>query len=254
MLLGFPYDSIFGMSGALVDSSEGYVFGNWGSAAFCNRAPECSPKLSFATYATMTEQLDGMAYDGKLDMGTTSLYAFRFRHSDGTPLCVLWNLHGERLVTAKLAAAATADVRDALNRRVEAVGRGDSLQLKLSGLPTYVRGVEVKAVEPGANVAMDLPRRTLLGPLVRDDWTVDAESDKRFAKASPWQGMTKPKGNFTVSTEVPLVPPPGSEAAAAISIRLMPLPGKHGLFPRHVSMRIKPGKEIPSPPRMSRAS
>jgi len=246
-LLGFPYDSIYGMTGALVDSSEGYIYRLWGSSAYCSRAPECSPKLSYAAYAAMTQQLDGMAYDGKLDTGTASLYALRFRHGDGTPLCVLWNLHGERFATAKLSATAAVEVSDVLNRHVEITAAGDSLQLRLSGLPTYMRGVEVKAVEPGPNVAMDLPPRTLLSPLVRDDWTVASEPDEEFAAPKIWRGVPRPMGNFEVSAVVDADSPPGTEAGPAIRVRQLPLPGKHGLLPRHVSLGINPGKEIPIP-------
>jgi len=247
-LLGFPHDSIFGMTGALVDSSNNYVYSNWGSSGYCNQAPECSPKLSYAIYATMTQHLDGMSYDGKLDTGTTSLYGLRFRHGDGTPLCVLWNLRGERFATAKLAAAARAEVRDALNRPVETATAGETLQLKLSDLPTYVRGVEVTALVPGANVDMELPERVLLSPLASlDEWTIDAEPDKGFERPGDWAGVPKAKGNFEVSAEADLAPPPGTDATGAISFRQKPLPGKHGLFPRYVSLRVKPGKEIPIP-------
>ena len=170
-----------------------------------------------------------------------------FRHGDGTPLCVLWNLHGERFATAKLSAAAAVEVSNVLNRRVEITATGNSLQLRLSGLPIYVRGVEVKAVEPGPNVAMDLPPRTLLGPLVRDDWTVASEPDEQFATPNEWRGVPKPMGNFEVSAVVDAASPPGTEAGPAISVRQVPLRGKHGLFPRHVSLGIKKGKEISIP-------
>jgi len=247
-LLGFPYDSVFGMSGALVDSSNEYVRSLWGTSGYCNQAPECSPKLSYVVYATMTQHLDGMKYDDKLDTGTTSLYALRFRHGDGTPLCVLWNLRGERMVRVRLAAQGKAEVFDALNRPAEVTAVGDSVDLKLSDLPTYVRGVEVQAVERGANVPTELPQRRLLKALASlDDWTVDAEPDEEFERPLPWRGMPRVKGNFDVSAEPDLAPPGEAETAGAIRFRQRPLPGSHGLIPRYVSLRARPGKEVPIP-------
>ena len=97
-LLGLPYDSVFGMAGALVDSSNRYIYSIWGASGYCNQAPECSPKLSYVAFATLTQLLDSVKYEGRLDAGSTSLYALHFSRP-GNPRYVLWNLRGRRTVT-----------------------------------------------------------------------------------------------------------------------------------------------------------
>jgi hypothetical protein len=44
-----------------------------------------------------------------------------------------------------------------------------------------------------------------------------------------------------------MAPPPGTRLKKAINLALQPLPGKHGLIPRYVSLVAKPGKEIAIP-------
>ncbi len=187
--LGFAYDSVYGMSGAMVDSSGRYIYSIWGSSGYCNQAPECSPKLSYVAYATMTQLLDGARYDGKLDTGTTSLYALRLKQPDGGLLYTIWNLRGSREVTARLTGKGKPQIIDALNRPVEVRRRGDDLLLTVSDMPLYVRGVEIEAIEPGPNLPRELPERTLLSSLeALDDWQIDTEPDPIVEKPGNWMG------------------------------------------------------------------
>ena len=53
----------------MVDSSAAYMYTVWGMTGYCNQAPECSPKLSYVAYATLTQLLDGATYDGRWNRG-----------------------------------------------------------------------------------------------------------------------------------------------------------------------------------------
>ena len=127
-MLGFPYDSVYGMAGALVDSSNRYIYSNWGASGYCNQAPECSPKLSYVTFATLTQVLDAAKYDGWLDTGTTSVYALKFRRPE-SPLCALWNLRAKRLVTIKSKDPSKLEAWDATNRPVVPERQDDLVSL-----------------------------------------------------------------------------------------------------------------------------
>ena len=244
-LLGLPYDAIYGFTAAMVDSSNSYIYSIWGMSGYCHQAPECSPKLSYATYSAMTHLLDGAQYDGRVETGTPSLYALRFRRPNGGTLYALWNLRGERTVT--LTVAGIPQVLDALNRPVKTAVRGGKMQLTLSEMPTYLTGATVDSLLPGENVPQALPLRTLLGTLDNPaDWTVDAAPDEAFQAPREWRGVPKVQGDFTVATTL-LPPPSGGKAAPAMSFMLQPKLDTHGLIPRYVSLTAKPGKEIPIP-------
>jgi len=252
-LLGFPYDSLFGFSGAMVDSSNQYIYSLWGTSGYCHQAPECSPKLSYVAFATLTQLLDRARYEGKLDPGTTSLYALRFRQPEGTLLYALWNLRGSRRVMAQLASDGPVEVIDALNRPVAVHPRNRRLSLTLSDLPLYVRGGEITALQPGRNLPAGNrrgavpPEAVLLHPLANlSDWRVDSRPDKAFEAPREWRGVPRVQGPFEITCRPGMVPP-GAQGQGALTFTLKPLPGKHGLIPRYVSLTLPVEREIPIP-------
>jgi len=255
-LIGFAYDSVYAMSGAIVDSSGSYRYSFWGTAAYCNQAPECSPKLSYVAYATLTQLLDGASYDGKVDSGTASVYALRFKQPDGTPLCAVWNLRGQREAILELKGAGEPELLDALNRPVEAHKTDGGLSVMLTDLPLYVMGVEVAGVRPGAKVAETLPpqwRRIADLPDVAD-WTVDRQPDLEFGAVKSgtvlWRGVPRVLGRFTLKA-APQIVPPGTKTADAIKL----IQGRHhasGLVPRYVQLRLPVDRAIPITPGTTR--
>jgi len=249
-ILGFPYNSIFGFSGAIVDSDNQYVYSIWGTAGYCNASPECSPKPSYVAYATLTQMLDGAKYDGMLDTGTTSVYAMRFRRQDGSFIYALWNLRGSRKITLTVASAGDPCVVDAFNRPVPARIKSGKLDLTISDLPVYVTGVILGAITPGKNVPEPEVQGTIIARLdSADDWSVDTAADSAFEAPRVWRGMPKVKGDWSVRT-AKIAAMPGMPAAGqikALSFTLVPQEKPHGLIPRYVSLSIKTGKEIPIP-------
>ena len=246
-LLGYPYDSLFGLAGAMIDSSNRYIYSLWGASGYCNQAPECSPKPSYVAFATLTQVLDGARYAGKLETGTTSVYALRFRRANGARVYALWNLHGKRQVEIALATAARPVVVDALNRPVSVRAVGKRFAVVLSDLPIYVSDVEIRRITSGLNVAEPLPRRVLLGSLEDlADWRVDQQANGAFEKPGEWTGVPKAMGRFDVAYAQGLAPP-GGVARGAVRFTLRPGVGPHGLIPRYVSTRSPAGKGIAIP-------
>lgn len=241
-LLGFPYNSIYGLTGAMVDSSNSYIYSIWGMAGYCHQAPECSPKLSYVTYATLTQMLDGARYAGRLDTGTTSLYALRFRRPNGDPLYAIWNLRGERQVTVTLTANGMPQLIDALNRPVKANTAHTTWRFTASELPVYLTGDTITSIRAGELVPQPAPGGKLIGSLASADaWVIDTAPDKAFEAPREWRGVPKVMGTFTVAAV------PYGKAGQAMTLTLQPLAGVHGLIPRYVSLTAKPGKAIPIP-------
>ena len=246
-LIGLAYDSVYGISGAIVDSSAGYIYSSWGMPGYCNQAPECSPKLSYVAYATMTQLLDGGVYDGKLDAGTHSIYGMRFRKADGTHLCALWNLRGRRRVTLSSSDDADFTVVDALNRPIETRKDPDGLSLVLGDLPTYVLGPRVERITPNTNVpellSADWKRiAPLPGP---SQWSIERQPDPAFGKPGKWGGVPRIRGNFAIIRPQPLIAP-GLDKFDGIRISQ----DRHhasGLVPRYARLTLDASKTIAIP-------
>ena len=209
--------------------------------------PECSPKLSYVAFATLTQLLDGARYERTLHTGTTSVYALRFRRNDGTPIHVLWNLYGRRRAELTFAGAGKPVVVDALNRPVRVRVGGRRCKLTLCNLPLYVIGVDVERVNPGGNVAQSLPQRRLLSPLEDlSDWTLSTQPDEDFEKPREWMGVPKVMGRFDVIRQKQIMPP-DRRARAAVTFALRAQDTPHGLIPRYVSLESPAGREIAIP-------
>jgi hypothetical protein len=247
-LLGMPYNSIYGFTAAMIDSSNGYIYSQWGMVGYCNQAPECSPKLSYVTYATLTQQLDGAKYERAVDTGSLSVYALAFTLPDGTSVTALWNPIGKRRVAARLAGGGPVAVFDAVNRPLAAPVRNGEVALEISDLPIYVRGARIEQVVSGSNVPEALPARKLLGALDNAaDWTVDTAPDPtmdRPFEQGDW-GVKKVPGQFELALE--RATPPGVRAAGALKVTQRPGAPGHPYLPRYVSLRLQPGREVAIP-------
>ncbi|MCH2131098.1 MAG: hypothetical protein MK179_18300 [Pirellulaceae bacterium] len=233
-LIGLAYDSIYGLSGAMVDSSAAYLYTIWGMPGYCNQAPECSPKLSYVAYATMTQLLDGASYEGHLNTDTPSVYALSFQQPDGQSLYALWNLRGERKVRLRLTSGGNPTVVDALNRPLPVSTNSKELSLTLSELPTYVRGIQIEGIEPGINIPQQWSGRWKQLASLPDPstWNMDGQD-----------GTDK----FMISAAPELMAPKAS-AADALSIRLSQRDdGRHGILHRHLRLAIDPAETIEIP-------
>ena len=246
-LLGYPYDSLFGLAGAMIDSSNRYIYSIWGMSGYCNQAPECSPKPSYVAFATLTQLLDGATYDGKLDTGATSVYALRFKQHDGSPLYAIWNLRGKRRILATVATGGHVRVVDAMNRPVDVAAVDDQLILEVSDLPLYICGVDIQKITLSENIASELPKHVLLTAMTNlSNWQVDAKPEKDFEAPRKWRGMPSVRGNFDIAY-APDLSPPNTDTSGAVTFTLNPRSDKHGLIPRYVSLTVKGSHEISIP-------
>jgi hypothetical protein len=132
---------------------------------------DLTPKPAYVAYAAMTEELEGAAYIGRLDLGAEDLYGVRFRHRDGHHVDLLWSYREKHetdvpwwppenvadvsrrpgepweerwqasVAVVLPAVGAAVEVRDVMGnvRQVEAAD--DRVSLGLTGSPVYVTGL-----------------------------------------------------------------------------------------------------------------
>jgi hypothetical protein len=130
---------------------------------------DLTPKPACVAYGTMTEQLEGAEYVGRLDLGADGLYGVRFARGDDR-VDVLWSYRerhetdvawwppeqfedvsrrpGEPWenrwsapVEVELPAAGPVAAVDILGNSVGCRARGGRVVLRLTGSPIYVRGL-----------------------------------------------------------------------------------------------------------------
>ncbi len=131
------------------DCGNYYGSEHYGGCGIQRRIPYCDPKLAYAAYATMTQQLDQANFDGWLKTGSSTTYALRFRGPHG-PVYTLWTVRGKRPATLTLAAEGDVRVTDAMNNTRTVRSRDRQVTVPTDPSVLYVSGAEVTAVAVGA--------------------------------------------------------------------------------------------------------
>ncbi len=137
---------------------------------------DLTPKPAYIAYATMTQQLEGARYQGRIDLGDDELYGVRFLR-DGEPVDVLWSYRekhetdlgwwppekfkddsrrpGEpwqerwsEPVSIEFAAGAPVTITDIMGNAREVAPENGTVTLQLTGSPVYVQGLEQTGLLP----------------------------------------------------------------------------------------------------------
>jgi hypothetical protein len=137
---------------------------------------DLTPKPAYVAYGTMTGQLEGAVYQGRLDLGAEDLYGARFQQG-GRFLDVLWSYRekhetdlpwwppenyqeasrkpGEpweerwkEPVAVELPATGAVTLTDLMGNAREVSPEGGKVSLRLTGSPIYVRGLGHLAMRP----------------------------------------------------------------------------------------------------------
>ena len=82
----------------IADPGNSYYYSNWGATGLMFGRPDLSPKPLYVATATMTQLLDGATFSRQIPTGTTTVYAFEFRKSDGSFVTCLWTPNAPRKV------------------------------------------------------------------------------------------------------------------------------------------------------------
>lgn len=138
-LLGLAYGvDLFSCNAMVTDVADDYYYSIYGSVGLLTRAPEVSPKESFASYATLTRALDQAKYLGYLAAGSMSAYALKFQTPDGRFVYPVWVTMGERELSFAAPRGATAAVMDGMgNTRTLRADRA-KLTIKATEAPQYL--------------------------------------------------------------------------------------------------------------------
>ena len=80
---------------SLHDCADYWGWNGYGCVGMIGRRPEYNPKPAAAGFATMTQMLDMVDYDGYLPTGSRTAYCVRFKADDRLVYC-LWTIRGSR--------------------------------------------------------------------------------------------------------------------------------------------------------------
>ncbi len=138
-----------------------HIFGDWNNASVSEKyfgitRTDHTPKPAAIAYATMTRNLEGARYAGRLDWLGRAAYGYVFLR-DGEPLLVLWNAGADGVPAELPVGAATVRV-ESLDGRVEELACEEGrMRLKLGQSPVFVTGVAAALYPPGASELLEAP-------------------------------------------------------------------------------------------------
>ena len=173
----------FVWSWALHDCEDYWGTNHYGCCGMIGRRPEYNPKPAAAAFATMTQMLDMLDYDGYLPIGSRSAYCVRFKAADRLVYC-LWTIRGSRPITLSASRGATLVMVDENGNEppldlvrgaatltitptpVWVVARGGRIMHAAAGEPSYTE-------EPG-------PHRLVLDSFDTWCWTRAGERSTRY--------------------------------------------------------------------------
>jgi len=131
------------------DCGNYYGSEHYGGCGIQRRIPYCDPKPAYASYATMTQQLDQANFDGFLKTGSLTNYCLRFERPRGA-VYALWNIRGERPVSLTLAADGEVRVTDSMNNTLTFQTKQKQVTVTTDPSVLYVSATaEVVAVSAG---------------------------------------------------------------------------------------------------------
>ena len=183
---------------------EGY----WGSQHYgcigiISRRPEYNPKPAAAAFATMTQVLDAVTYEGWVETGSRTVYCVRFKRRGANWTYAIWTIRGERPLTLQIKPLGRATPSLTM---VDENGNETPLEIKdgkaqVTAGPTalWVKASNgtIDGIELGAPVHKEEPgpHYKLLADLGTADWTDSAEPYPSYAENN-WDVVRTP-GEYT---------------------------------------------------------
>ena len=161
--------------------------GYWGEqhygSGLCEPIPLLNPRPVYASYATLTRQLNRMNFVKVVPTPSNTVFCLQFKHyMTGELLHVLWTLRGKRTVTQlDLSPVARITVHDSMDNPIVVTPNGT---FTITTSPCYVRGLkrDVNLVlgAPDHSDAKLGPNAVALGDLGDGSWKLSAERDMDY--------------------------------------------------------------------------
>jgi len=164
----------FTLCWSLHDCADDYAWSGWGCAGMIGRRPEYNPKPSGAAYATMTQVLDMVDYDGYVPTGSRTAYCVRFKGEEGLVYC-LWTIRGSRPIALSASPGSELVMVDENGNETVLDLADGAATVTITPTPIWViaRGGEILEAAVGAPTYTEEPgpHRLLLDDFEKPGWT-----------------------------------------------------------------------------------
>lgn len=180
--------------------------GYWGEqhygSGLCEPLPLLNPRPVYASYATMTRQLNRMNFVKVVPTPSLTVFCLQFKHyKTGELLHVFWTLRGGRGVSITADEEVRVTVHDSMdNPRPPAINDRKRV-LWVSTSPCYVRGMadgaKITLGPPDHRDAKPGPNAVALSDLGDGSWKLSAERDLDYEDVHP-EFIKKFPGQFSL--------------------------------------------------------
>lgn len=152
------------------------------------RIPLETPKPVYASFATMTRNLNRCNFDGWTPTGSLSVYAMRFKHyKTGKLVHVMWTIRGTRPLEVTVPAGAQVTVTDTMDNATTLPVRGDRVSFTVDASPRYVTGLpanfNVTLGEPDNSDAAPGANAVKLSNPGDGDWKISEQRDSGYEQS-----------------------------------------------------------------------
>lgn len=201
--------------------------GYWGEqhygSGLCEPIPLLNPRPVYASYATMTRQLNRMNFVKVVATPSNTVFCLQFKHyKTGEVLHVLWTLRGTRPASIDVPGETAIQVFDSMDNLVPAQMKEGKAKITLGTSPVYVRGLtgDAKLVlgAPDHSDAQPGLHAVSLADLGDGSWKLSAERDKDY-EDNHLEFIRRFPGQFSVH---PAVGPDGKGKALAVRLEKQP--------------------------------
>jgi len=169
----------------LHDCADYWGWTGYGCVGMIGRRPEYNPKPAAAAYATMTQMLDMVDYDGYVPTGSRTAYCVRFKGEEGLVYC-LWTIRGSRPIALTASPGSELVMVDENGNQTALDLADGAATVTITPTPTWVvaRGGEVRKAAVGVPTYTEVPgpHRLVLDDFDRMRWTREKGPDPRYEK------------------------------------------------------------------------
>jgi len=175
----------------------------YGCSGMIGRRPEYDPKPAAAAYATMTQMLDMVDYDGYLPTGSRTAYCVRFKAADRLVYC-LWTIRGSRPIALSASPGSELVMVDENGNETALEFADGAATVTITPTPMWVvaRGGEILEAAVGAPTYTEAPgpHRLVLDDFDKMRWTHRPGRYPRYDECTWEAHVTRVPGPMSVQS------------------------------------------------------
>ena len=213
-----------------------------------NRIPFISPKPVYATFATMTRNLNRCNFSKWLPTGSLSVYCLEFKHyKTGKPIYVMWTLRGKRKITLKVDNSTEITVNNDMDNSLQLSKDENNVSFTISSAPCYINNAgKISQIILGSPDHSDVKQpeyRKLLSNIGNGQWKLSSVRDKNYENS--FKDWVK---RYPCEMSVNKVTAPATQGGKALAIHYN-TPNAVKFMPYYTT--LIPGRPITIPGRAS---